>query len=115
MELLEPETNNVLDITDDSDKIAFAEPDENVQTLEYSLPSFDVFQMSVEEKSLDTTLLLQKLNDLQNEHVDKNVLEIFKLKYIENHSVEKVSEILEISSDDVMDVLVYIVDLVRNL
>ena len=38
-----------------------------------------------------------------------------QLKYIENHSVEKVSEILEISSDDVMDVLVYIVDLVRNL
>jgi len=82
--------------------------------LSHKNPDYSVFNYNPEEvqNSIDVVQITEKLLTLNSAKPQSNVLKIYDLRYKQNYTLEKIASELNIATDDVVEVLNEIVELV---
>ena len=98
--MLDMSEPSVLELEED-DSPALEDKEDN----NFVPPSYDCFDYDVEALSVDTHEVLDSIIEFDEKYPDRKILEICKLKYKENMSVQDVAEKLAITETDVIDAL----------
>ena len=101
---------------DDYGEEDFLEPkyENNDKNIEYKALDYNIFSYNPNEikNIVDTQQISENLINLNTKKPEYNVLEIFELRYKQNNSLEQISEKLNMSKEDIINVLNEIVELV---
>ena len=101
---------------DDYGEEDFLEPkyENNNKNIEYKALDYNIFSYNPNEikNIVDTQQISENLINLNTKKPEYNVLEIFELRYKQNNSLEQISEKLNMSKEDIINVLNEIVELV---
>lgn len=110
------EIQDIAEIPEDSVETLEAEPetDETAKDEESEVFIYNRFDFTPQknEPEYDSDEIIKRVNDIQSKYKEKPVIEIFRLKYKENLSIDEISEKLGISDEDILEVLnefIYIV------
>ena len=82
---------------------------------DFAIPSYDCFEYEPEEEEPEyEPILMDDLKSLESSKSDTMVVDVCKLKYKENYSVDKIAETLGLSQTQVLDILDKVINLVEG-
>ena len=115
LDIIEPDAEGfLLEEATEEEEDKYSDQSDVVEEYEFRAMDYSAFNYSPEEikQNVNSELLTDKLIQLSNEKPDLNVLTIFELKYKQNKTIENIAIELGINSDDVVEALNNIVELV---
>ena len=92
-------------LTDDNEDILTSQDDNEEKSVEFKLPSYSGFKTDIYVEEPDSEDVRCEITELDSMYPNKHILQICELKYKDNKSVEEIADILNLSEDDVIDVL----------
>lgn len=84
------------------------------QTKSFTLPNFDCFSFEPKKIDYDAEQIKFYLEEINEKHPERHILEICDLKYNQNLSVQEISEKIDLSNEVVLEVLSEIIDTVKD-
>jgi hypothetical protein len=106
---------------DNSYSLENLEAEEDVKSIQdnepvdnFSLPSYDCFSFEVKSAPKIDDEICSLLKDFDKKYPEKRMYEICDMKYNKNYTVNEISEQLDISLEQVLEVLNDIIDLVKG-
>lgn len=103
--------NNTIDIDIKSTKNI---EDEVTEDKDFNLPSFNVFDFEPELENYNTEEIIEILKDHQDKHPERKILEVCVLKYDKKLSIPEIANTIDMTEDEVLDVLSEIIDIVKD-
>lgn len=84
------------------------------QTANFALPNYDCFKFNPEKAEFDEQEINSEIAEIESKHPEKQISRICSLKYSKNLSVSEIASAVEMSEEDVLDVLNEIIDIVKD-
>ena len=75
---------------------------------------FDCFEYEPDAPQYDSETICAELIELDNKHPEKQILKICELKYYQKKSITEIADILNISTDTVLETLNEIIDVAKE-
>lgn len=113
------DTENSIGFEEDSNETYILESDDDAATIEsisenFSAPCYDNFYFEPQKEDFDEEEILSYLEDINEKHPEKRILEICELKFKQKLSVAEIVEKTGFTLDEVLSILNEIVDTVKD-
>lgn len=118
MDLLEEEPALQEDFLEEETIEQLEEPslelEEKEEGTDFALPNYNCFSFNPEKAEFDEQEINSEIADIESKHPEKQISRICSLKYSQNLSVSEIASTVEMSEEDVLDVLNEIIDIVKD-
>lgn len=87
---------------------------DEAQDVEFKQPSYACFEYNPEQIEIEKDEIIKQIQNIQENYPETDVLEIFKLKYQENLSVDEIAEELNVDDSAILGILNELVYIVKD-
>lgn len=108
------ETNELPSLDFDTENLETLDEEVSCSSNTLTLPNFDCFSFEPKKIDYDAEQIKFYLEEINEKHPEKHILEICDLKYNQNLSVQEISEKIDLSKEVVLEVLSEIIDTVKD-
>ena len=109
--VIDDESEVLPEITESSPEIGNKD---EAQDVEFKQPSYACFEYNPEQIEIEKDEIIKQIQNIQENYPETDVLEIFKLKYQENLSVDEIAEELNVDDSAILGILNELVYIVKD-